>query len=124
MDRNPLDVRAEIKASDHKTQVRLALVEGWAELPGADVGLTVATAIGILRDDTEKAREDKFPPRYETLRSALMELSDKGDIPSAKSIGRYLNTMKDRVIGDKVLRGIDIRTGVVAWKIMPRDHGV
>ncbi|MGO8901589.1 MAG: hypothetical protein ACLQU5_25030 [Isosphaeraceae bacterium] len=87
---NPFDVRPSIKASDHNGQMRTAMVIGWAELPGADSGLTVATALAILN-------QQQSALLYDTLRSALLEMSDKsGQLPSAKSIGRHLQAMEGR----------------------------
>ena len=109
---DPFEVRTEVKASDQGSQLRGALVQGWSELPGADNGLTVADALKLLRDDKDCLH-------YGTLRSALMEMSDKADLPSAKSIGRILKTTQGRILGDLVLRGApDLHTKVFTWKVV------
>jgi hypothetical protein len=112
--KNVFDVRPSIKASDHNAQVRLALVLGWADLPDSDTGLTVAKAIEILRQGK---------PEHETLRSALLEISDKaGEFPSVKSIGKHLSAIEgrnvgDETIGDIYIRAVPNRTGVNLWKV-------
>jgi len=108
---NPFHVRPSIKASDHNGQMRTAMVIGWAELPGADSGLTVATALAILNQ-----RQSAL--LYDTLRSALLEMSDKsGQLPSAKSIGKHLQAMEGRNVGSLYIRSVPNRTGINAWKI-------
>jgi hypothetical protein len=47
-----------------------------------------------------------------------MELSDKGDPPSAKSVGRVLKTMQGRIFGKLVLKGALDRTKTFAWKVV------
>lgn len=109
---NVFDVRPAVKAGDTASQLRAAIVQGWADLPGANVGLTVAAALKILHDSSLME-----PDPYLTLRSALLELSTKnGDLLSAKSLGRILKVMEGRNIGDVYVRSIPIRTGVNAWK--------
>jgi hypothetical protein len=108
---NPLDVRTEVKAGDQGSQVRAALVHGWADLPGAKDGITVAAALKVLRDDDKQLH-------YGDLRAALMELSDKGDLPSAQTIGRILNTCKGRNFGEYSLTGTPNRSKTFVWKVV------
>jgi hypothetical protein len=110
--KNPLSVRVEVKAADRGAQCRGALVEGWAELPGSntDSGLTVGAALKLVRDD----KTELF---YPVFRAALTELGDKGDLPSAKSVGRYLRSMQGRKIGTHVLKRVDVSSKLVAWKV-------
>ncbi len=116
---NPFDVRADVRVSDKGTQTRAALVEGWAELKdGTVTGLTVADALRQLKDDDDDARKDKRTARFQVLRNALADLTERGDLPSARSIGRYLGGMRGRVVGGKMLRGFEVRSGVYAWKVV------
>jgi hypothetical protein len=57
-------------------------------------------------------------PKFSTLRNALALLTERGDYPSAVSIGKHLGRLKDRPIGTKTLRGFEFRTGVFAWKVV------
>ena len=107
---NPADARKATRADEPEANRRTALVAGWAELPRAEVGLTVAEALKHLK---ARGAEDKF----QTLRYALMELSDGADLPSAKSIGKRLRAVKDRVIDGLVLRGKPNRTRVMEWRV-------
>ncbi len=108
---NPLEVREDTKVNDTDSRLKIALVQGWSELPGSDVGLTVSAALKHLKDDTHQTL-------YEVLRSALMEISDKGDLPSAKSIGRILTACKGRNLGDLMLLGTPDRNKIFAWKVV------
>ncbi len=109
---NPFDVRPAIKASDTNAQLRASIVQGWSELPGADVGLTVAAALKILHGTSQTE-----PDPHLMLRSALLELSTKnGELLSAKSLGRLLKVMEGRNVGNVYLRLIPNRTGVNAWR--------
>lgn len=115
---NPLSVQKTIRESDQGDNLRNALVSGWAELPGSEGGVTVADAIKLLKNHADK---------FGTLRSALMELSHNSDLPTTRSIGKYLTSVKGRVVDVRdedavapklrVLTGKPGRTGVVAWKI-------
>jgi hypothetical protein len=116
---NPFDVRADVRVADKGTQTRAALVEGWAELNGGTItGVTVADALRQLKEDDEDAKRDKRPARFQVLRNALADLTDRGDLPSARSIGRYLSGMRGRVVGGKTLTGFELRSGVYAWKVI------
>ncbi len=109
---DPLDVRKLIKAADQGANLRNALVEGWAELPRAEAGLTVAEAFKLLK---APGQEDRFS----TLRAGLMELSPNGDLPSPKSIGKHLTLLQGRVVGSIVLRSKPNRKGVMEWRVEP-----
>jgi putative DNA primase/helicase len=125
--KNPLDVRKEIKDCDHAAQLRSALIEGWEELPDHATGVTAAAALKILSDDAEQAKEKKTGLSYPKLREALAELPDKGDLPSARSLGRHLSAMNGRTISQKdedgltialkVLRGKQDRKSITKWKV-------
>ena len=107
---NPLDVRKRLKATDQGAVARHALIEGWAELPGSESGLTVAAALKRLKS---AGNEDKFG----TLRAALAELSHNADLPSPRSIGRHLTSLQGRVVGPFVLKGAPDRKGIMEWRV-------
>lgn len=110
---NPLGVRPDVKASDRKHRMRMALIHGWKELEGGTIGgITVAAALAQLRLDTSGK---KFP----VLRDALAQMSDRADLPSARSIGSHFSAMLDRNFDGYVVKAIDVRSGVCAWKVVP-----
>lgn len=111
---NPLDVRAGIKDSDVSLQRHVALVEGWLELPGGNKGLTAATALSYLKKEDANAK-------YPILSAILPELTDKGDLPSARSLGRYLMSVKDKPVGDHVMVACPPKNHVIAWKVVTRS---
>jgi hypothetical protein len=110
---NPLAVRADLKVNDTDSRLKIALVHGWAELPGSDDGLTVAAALKLLKDDSSQLN-------YPTLRAALAEISERSELPSAKTIGRVLTSCKGRNLGDYMLTGNQDRKGVFSWKVAKR----
>jgi hypothetical protein len=115
---NPFEVRSDVRVADRGTQTRAALVEGWAELDGGIIGgVTVADALRQLRVDDDNVRKNGATPHFQVLRNAFAELTERGDYPSAKSIGRYLSRMRGRTVGKQVLHGVEIRSGVYAWKV-------
>jgi len=67
------------------------------------LGVPVGEALRLLR-------EDNTALLYPTLRAALAELTDKTDLPCAKSVGRHLKGMQGRTVGIYVLRRVELRS--------------
>lgn len=109
---DPLAVRDRIAQADPGANIRRSLVAGWAELPGSDLGLTVAEALKILRTP---GREGSFA----TLRAALMELGPGNDLPTPRLLGRQLSLIQGRVIGSLILRSQADRKGIGRWRVEP-----
>jgi hypothetical protein len=86
---DPCGARTALDAADSDKADRAALVTGWAELPGADKGLTTAEAIKLLQSN---------PGAYGTLRDALTGRTRNGEFPSSKSVGRLLAGVRTRTI--------------------------
>lgn len=107
---DPMDVREHTKADDQDGAARTALVAGWAELPNSERGLTVAEAYKLLQ---APGQDDKFT----TLRAVLAELSNDGELPKAKSIGRHLLNLKGRVVGGMKILGELDRKRTMAWRV-------
>jgi hypothetical protein len=105
---DPCATRAEIQANDPETIARAALIEGWAELPGADRGLTVAEALRFLKGDSDGS--------LNKLRDCLMEWSRNDDLPSAKTVGQRLKTIRGRVHQGRYLQSTEFK-GTQVWKI-------
>jgi hypothetical protein len=109
---DPCATRKALVATDTASADRAALVEGWAELPGADKGLTTAEALKKL--DENKAF-------YATLRSALT--TRNGELMTARSIGMRLNAIRGRVIDGKSINGFDAGKKTHAWKVVEHPKG-
>jgi hypothetical protein len=109
---DPCATRKALVATDTASADRAALVEGWAELPGAHKGLTTAETLKIL--DENKAF-------YATLRSALT--TRNGELMTARSIGMRLNAIRGRVINGKSINGFDAGKKIMAWKVVTRPSG-
>lgn len=109
LDVDPIAARKDLAANDPEEQARAELIEGWAELPGTDRGLTVPEALKVLGEN---------PDRFATLRDTLKGFSRSGDMPSSRVIGVRLATVKGRVVNGKALRPIPLRAGAQAWKIV------
>ena len=105
---DPCASRDQLRASDPETIARNALVQGWAELPDAKLGLTVAAAIKAVRDAT--------PPRYDLLRGAMMEFSRNDDLPSPCAVSSRLKRIKDRVVGTQAIRATSYQ-GTQLWRV-------
>ncbi len=106
---DPLLTREGLVENDPESLSRLALVEGWAELPDARNGVTVAGALDYLR---------RCPDDLQTLRAALMANARGADLPDGRSIGYRLRAVRGRVVNGKKLERVSHRAGVVAWKII------
>lgn len=110
---DPCKPRETLRENDPETNFRRALVHGWAELPGAERGLTVAEAIKHLAEDAEHRGE-----RFEQLRGALLEKTRNGELPSRGSIGKLLGANKGRVVDGKALHQGDAGKHTIAWKVI------
>ncbi len=108
---DPCAGKRRILATDPKTMERISLINGWAELPHAEIGLTAAEAIQILRDERNTRR-------FDTLRNALLECSRNGDLPTARQIGMKLTAIKGQVIDGKSFESRDAGKGTWAWRVV------
>ncbi len=116
MGANPLDVRRMIRAADQDAINRNAMIEGWAELPRADSGLTVAEVLKILN---APGHNDRFL----ILRSALAELSNNSDLPSPRTIGKRLAKLQGRVVGNLTIKSSKNRLNVMSWRVEQVNAG-
>ncbi len=119
---DPLETRKDLVASDTESNVRAALVEGWAQLDPSGRGYTAAEAMAEVQ---LAASTNSAGTQFPVLYAALMELGYNGNLPSPKSLGRYLNQVKDRVINGRCLTGRPSREGIVIWKVkvIEKDGG-
>lgn len=105
-DEDPCATRKDLLADDEDTRTRAAIIEGWAELPGAERGVSAADAIALLQD-----RPAEFGMLREAIRSAKT-----GELPSAKSLGRLLSGLRGRVsAGYRIVRVMGAHN-LVTWK--------
>jgi len=84
---DPMASRNLIAAEDVDTQRRRALFEGLGELPRMRSGMTAS-----------EIRNAVIAGDAPTLREALLEFSRDNDIPTPRTIGTQLRSLKDRVI--------------------------
>lgn len=105
---DPCTTRDQLRESDPETIARNALIEGWAELPGSDRGLTASEALQRVKDS--------MPPRLELLRSVLREFSQRDELPTAKALGVRLKKVKDRVVAGRVIRA-RVYQGTQVWRV-------
>lgn len=106
---DPCATRAELRANDPETIARAALLEGWAELPGSDRGLTVAEALRLVKADPDG--------RLTKLRDCLMEWSRNDDLPSAKAVGQRLKMIRGRVCNGRYIHSTEFQ-GTQVWKVV------
>jgi hypothetical protein len=112
---DPCQTRKALYEGDPEALARKGLVEGWAELPGCERGLTVAQALRVL-NDPENAKD------YLRLRDVLMELSRTDGLPSAKAIGQRLKAIKGRFIGGKAIQAVPYQ-GTQRWRVVEAPSG-
>ncbi len=100
--------------SDREAVALRQLIDGWAEIDQADVGVTVTDVISTLTD---------HPDRYAGLRSALLELAPPrdGKTLNPRSIGMKLHHLRRRVIGGKFLDRRNSRQGA-KWRVYASDQ--
>ena len=97
-----------VRDNDPETVGRAALIDSWAELPGADRGITTAEAIKLVRD---------HPASYGNLQAVLMEWSRTAELPSPRTVGMKLNGLRGRVIGGRRFASRDAGRGSLAWRV-------
>jgi hypothetical protein len=99
-----------------------AVVSGWAELPGAEKGLTASEALKIL-DDAIRAVGFNTPPPpdpYPTLRNALMSWSRNDKLPNQVVIGQKLASIRGRIFDGKTIESVPYQ-GTKRWKALSLD---
>jgi hypothetical protein len=91
-------------------QERLALLEGWAELPeGTGKGHTADEAIEMATGD---------PKKYGTLNAALMRLSRDNKPPTRKQVGRALLGLYRMPVGNmRIEKNGETRDHATIWRI-------
>lgn len=109
---DPCASRRDLVATDGDSADRAALVDGWAELPMAERGVTTGEALRILRDN---------PAQYSTLRSVILTRS--GELPSTKVLGKMLAKVRGRVVGGRAIQSVDAGKNTLAWKVTPTQPG-
>jgi putative DNA primase/helicase len=91
---------------------KIALLEGWQELPGGkEGGLTTGEAVAIA----EEAIAAKSS-RYETIRAVMLQRGRGGRLATPGAIGMILRGLKNTPVGGLKLKDTGIRRhGAVCW---------
>ena len=110
LDYDPCATREELRMADAKLTTAVSLIEGWAELPDSDRGLTVAEAIKFVESN---------PILYQKLHEAFTGWSRSG-MPSARSVGNHLKKYRGRVVGRKVFE-LDPLQKIQLWRVRSLD---
>ena len=105
---DPCKTREELRANDPETAEREALIEGWAELPGGEVGIGVAEAVQCLNADPEQ--------RLKKLRDCMMQWSKTKELPSNYVIAKKLQRIKGRVCNGRRVVARSYK-GTQEWKV-------
>ena len=90
---------------------KLALITGWASLPHGSDGCRGHTATEA-RDMAERN-----PGSFPILHEALINLSRDGHMPSTKSIGRHMASLKDTPIGGLRVTQVGVHQHTILWRI-------
>lgn len=90
---------------------KLALITGWASLPHGSDGCRGHTAT--------EARElaERNPGSFPILHEALINLSRDGHMPSTKSIGRHMASLKDTPIGGLRVTQVGVHQHTILWRV-------
>ena len=89
---------------------KLALLEGWAQLPdGADRGLTVQDAVLLVEGD---------PRSYSMLHAAFLRMSKDGKMPTIKQIGYRIRAMSGQNIGGLKFQKYGDRDHSTLWTVV------
>jgi len=91
-------------------QDKLALLEGWKELPGgSDRGLTVEDALRLVTED---------PARYAMLHAVLSRISKDGKMATPKQIGNRIRAMKSQPVGGLRFQKYGESNHTVLWRVV------
>ena len=107
-DIDPCGTREKLRESDPEASVRLAVMEGWAELPGGQSGTSAAEVLKLLKANAGGP--------YQKLYDALLEWGQRGELPSAHSLGRRLSALKGQPINGRCLVG-KLDRGTWIWHV-------
>jgi Bifunctional DNA primase/polymerase, N-terminal/Primase C terminal 2 (PriCT-2) len=122
---DPLVTRAGLDANDAKAQERSAIVSGWAELPGSDVGLTVAEALAFIEPSLSPTGGSRFVLRdknpYPRLREAFT--GRDGKLLSPLAVSGRLRKIRGRVTEGLRLENRIAHGGAAKWFVVPVPAG-
>ncbi len=105
--------RLEVAADSDSRRAKVALLEGWLELPGGDTGITVKQALRLLAEGSES----DFP----TMRDALSSLERSGKPIDGQSLGKILRGMKDSFIAGLCFRLAGEKHRAKLWRVTRSD---
>ena len=110
-DSDCVETQRKAHAESPERQDKLALLEGWRELPdGTSEGLSVQQAMVTVQDN---------PALYPTLHSAFSRFGKGGKPPSHQAIQYKLRGMHDQNIGGmKFEKCGSTRTGTGLWRVV------
>jgi hypothetical protein len=128
---DPCATRDGLREADGETNLRRALLEGWAELDrgspartpkGGEPGIGVARALDVLANELAEQRRTGVKSAHADLIAALLELSRQDHLPNARVVGKRLQALRGRVIGGQRFRSRTVR-GIEQWYVEPVDDG-
>lgn len=105
---DPCKAREDLRAADDTAENSGAIIEGWAELPpGTGNGHTAAQALKLVRES---------PDRLSTLREALMSWSRNDELPSQRTVGVRLKSLRGRIFGGRYVSSTPYK-GTQEWSV-------
>jgi hypothetical protein len=113
---DPCATREMFRAADPTLNTLRGVLAGWRELPGAEEGLSVATALELLTNPVNARR-------YTVLRTVLLDWSANGELPSPNVIGCRLRKLRGGVADGMMLQSEANRTGLQIWRVVRADEG-
>jgi hypothetical protein len=111
---DPVATMKEIQKDDPERMKIVALMDAW-EASFKDAGRTVAAAIDeAVKAHTKSLAEGKGA---HPLREALLTVAGSGGTISAEAFGKWLRSMKDRIVSDRYFTGKAGGGGVNKWSL-------
>jgi hypothetical protein len=115
-DRDCLATQKRAAQESPERRDKLALLEGWLELPGGNAGLTTTEAVRLAEDN---------PGRYPTLWEVMSRTGQSGKPLTSRQLGNRFRGLKNNRIGGLTLREAGERNGSTLWCVEaegPRDR--
>jgi Bifunctional DNA primase/polymerase, N-terminal len=104
-----LHTQRQAAAESPERADKLALLEGWSQLPdGTDRGLTITDAMLAVEGD---------PRSFAMLQASFLRMSKDGKMPTAKQIGNRIRAMNGQNIGGQQFQRCGEKDHYAIWRV-------
>lgn len=114
LDADPCATRGSVQVSEGGVEGLAGLLQGWAELPGGEKGVTANDALKEM---------NRHPDQYGRLREAMMEWSKNDDLPPPRVVGNRLRALRGRTVAGRALQALPGAGHAQRWRVITlKDH--